>query len=206
MYESITTKEQWARWLQSALLEALAGSGLRPEVRYREAEYEMTGAEQVLKKPEAYILKITLPLEWTVINELNGNDINVQKLMEIAEAVHRFAMDVWPDRISSDYQYEQFRKLPGRFVFHTDETPSILYRITMMKVCDQIGKRNIKKADLYEDMIIIYTRRGSWRIDFSDYRNRLDEVLQYMSAFMRRPIRHKYLYELRHKKDDKTKG
>ena len=38
MYESITTKEQWARWLQSALLEALAGSGLRPEVRYREAE------------------------------------------------------------------------------------------------------------------------------------------------------------------------
>lgn len=206
MYESITTKEQWARWLQSALLEALTGSGLRPEVRYREAEYEMTGAEQVLKKPEAYILKITLPLEWTVVNELKGNDINVQKVMEIAEAVHRFATDVWPGRISSDYQYEQFRKVPGRFVFHTDETPSILYRITMMKVCDQIGRRNIKKADLYEDMIIIYTRRGSWRIDFSDYRNRLDEVLQYMSAFMRRPIRHKYLYELRHKKDDKTKG
>lgn len=198
-YNRYNDRLDWGEWLRGILLKALEGSGLRPSVEYiPEKSTEAT--------EEMYKLVISLPLEWNVVNYLANRDICVERALEIAAQVKEFATEAWPDRMVSDYQYDMFKKLPGDFEFMTEKTPEILHRITMWKVSEKIGVKSIRNIDLYDDLLIIHTRRGSWRIDYDDYRLRLEEILKLMRLWMRKPIRYKYLYELRRKKNDKTEG
>lgn len=214
-YNKYNDRLDWGEWLRSLLLKALEGSGLRPSVEYipekwrdaTEKELEANPDEpQKLVSQEMYRMTISLPLEWNVVNLLANRDICAERALEIAARVKEFATEAWPDRICSDYQWDMFRKLPGDFEFMTEKTPEILHRITMWKVSEAIGKRNIRNIDLYDDLLVIHTRRGSWRIDYDDYRLRLREVLDLMKPWMRKPIRYRYLYELRRKKNDTKEG
>lgn len=214
-YNRYSDRLDWGEWLRSLLLKALEGSGLRPSVEYIPEKTEEVSVHDIecgvgpvtkVVTPEMYRLTVSLPLEWNVVVLLANNDINPDRALEIVSQVKEFAVEAWPDRICSDCQYDMFRKLPGNFEFMTEKTPEILHRITMWKVSERIGVKNIRNIDLYDDLLVIHTRRGSWRIDYDDYRLRLEEVLNLMRPWMRKPIRYKYLYEIRRKKNDKTEG
>lgn len=217
-YNQYKDRLDWADWLKGLLMKALEGTGLRPSVEYIPAEYEEKEDEngetvRVEKMPEMYSLTITLPLEWRVINKLAGDDICAEKALEITRLVAEFFREAWPDRMVTDRQYDMFRRLPGFFDWLTEKTPEILWKLTMIRMCETIGKRNVRDIDLYEDKLVIHTRRGSWRIDYDNYRDRLEEVVKFMRPWMRRPIRYQYLRTLRKTRkendsdnDDKNKG
>ena len=220
-YNDYNSRLDWAEWLQKVVRKSLEGTGLRPDVEYRPAEYRKPSEKELednpeaqpeMTKPETYVLTITCPLEWRVINRLTGDDICVDKALEIAREVTEFASEAWPDHMISDVQYDRFRRLPGAFDWLTEQAPTIMHRLTMARMCETIGKRNVKYIDLYPDKLIIHTRRGNWRIDYDDFRERLEEVVVQMRPWMRKPIRGAYLKEIRNKKNtnkddkDKTEG
>ena len=179
-------KKDWGRWLQGALAERLAGTGLRPEVTCF---------------PGGCLLVVICPLEWRVSNRLRGADATAEKAFEIADAVLAFYRDAWPERMGTDYQYELFRQVPGTFEWTTEQAPEILYRLTMQRLTQEFGSRSVKGITMYEDLLVVHTRwAGDFYIGIDNYRKRLEEVSHAMRAFMRKPLRHSFLYQLRHGK------
>ena len=199
--------------LQDNIASFLEGSGLRSTVLYNAPVYDETQIPRRLKSPESFDIAVINPLEWKVTLNITGDDIGLPKALEFVNAVKKFDAEVWPDRVCSELQYEVFRKIPGRFEWLSEKTPDILYRITMMKLTQKFGVRNIRSIDLYEDELIVHTRTGPFLIGYDNYRDRMDEVMRTMGAFMRKPIRYRYLLTLRQQKKqqdindtDKTKG
>lgn len=190
-------KTAWGRWLQSHLLDKLSGTGLRPEVEY-------TTIPRNDKEVDCYRMVIVCPLEWRVINHLVGEDINIDKANEIADAVLAFYADAWPEKMGTDYLYDLFRRIPGHFDWLTEQAPDILYRVTMQQLTRRYGSRSVKGITMYEDLLIVHTRwAGDFSIDIDNYRVRLEQITRAMRAFMRKPIRFQYLYQLRHGKNPK---
>ena len=87
------------------------------------------------------------------------------------------------------------------FEWTTERAPEILYRVTMQQLQRRYGPRCIKGITMYEDQLVVHTRwAGDFYIGIDQYRKRLEEVSHAMRAFMRKPLRHQYLYQLRHGK------
>ena len=209
-YNTYKEKLDWGDWAKGLMTKALEGTGLRPAVEYIPAEYKEVKTDEGETKremtmPEMYRLTITMPLEWRVITRIAGEDICPEKVIDITRQVAEFAREAWPDKMATERQYEMFRNLPGFFDWLTQKAPDILWRLTMRRLDETIGRRNILKIDLYDDLLIVNTRRGSWRIDYDNYRMRLEEVIKLMRPWMRRPIRGKFLRELRREKQEKNK-
>ena len=203
-------KKEWGRWLASVLTDRLAGTGLRPEVEYLPAVVEerrdRPGAEPVRKEttPERYRLTVVCPLEWKVTNYLQGDDIGLPGAGRIVDAVLEFHDEAWPERISTDWMYDLWKRVPGFFEWITEQAPSILYRVTMAQLTRRFGPRCVKGITMYEDLLVVHARwAGDFYIGIDNYRDRLEEVASAMRAFMRKPIRHQYLYQLRHGSKDK---
>ena len=191
---------EWGEWLRGAVAEKLAGTGLRPEVEWMEPLMEEDRKNPgTLKetRPAYYRLSIVCPLEWKVTNKIFGNDGVLEKAMEITDDVLLFYREAWPDRICCDWQYDIWKRVPGFFDWTTEQAPNILYRVTMQQLTQRFGPRAIKGITLYEDLLIVHTRRGDYRIDIDNYRARLEEVAGWMGGLMRRPIRYQYLLKLR---------
>ena len=185
-------KIAWGRWLCAALVDKLAGTGLRPEVEYAPVD----------DGPDRYLLRIVCPLEWRVTNWLRGGDISLEKALEITDIVLAFYREAWPERMCTDVQYDLFLQVPGTFEWLTEQAPDILYGVTMRQLQHHYGPRCVKGITLYEDLLVVHTRwAGDFYIGIDQYRQRLDEVVHAMNAFMRKPLRHAYLYRLRHGKD-----
>ena len=205
MEENKIIGEAWGEWLLQHLQDAFGGSGLRPDVVWHAPVYETKEDEdgneyRKLKIPESFDLVIVRPLDWKIIHNLVGKDICMEKALETVNAVLEFNSESWPERMCTDLQYDMFRKLPGKFEWLTEQTPQILYRVTMQRLTQIFGVRNIRSIDLYEDELIVHTRTGPFLIRYDNYRDRLDEVTRAMSAFMRKPIRYQYLFKLRQQK------
>lgn len=218
MEKEFLVGEDWGIWLQKNLAEALEGSGLRVAVTHRDPVYEEREIDgetvRRMRKPEEFEVQVICPLEWKVKRILTGKDISLEKALETVKAVMAFHAEAWPDRICSELQYEYYRNIPGVFVWLTEKTPEILYRVTLMLLSQKFGMRNVRKIDLYDDELIVHTRTGPFLIGYDDYRGRMEEVMRSMGAFMRKPIRYKYLFDLRQRKkancddknSDKTEG
>lgn len=207
-----TDKAAWGQWLQSALTESLAGTGLRPEVEYLPPVYEEDwhksddGSGPIMKKRKdsRYSITIICPLEWKVTNIVPESDISLKKVQEIIGSVLEFYREAWPERICTDYMYDIWKRVPGFFDWLTEMAPHILYRVTMQQLTQRYGSRAIKGITMYEDMLVVHTRwAGDFNIGIDNYRKRLEEVAGAMQAFMRKPLRFQYLYQLRHGKNDK---
>lgn len=203
-------REQWGRWLAGVLTDRLAGTGLRPEVEYLPEVTETTergpGGEPVTRVavPERYRLTVVCPLEWKVVNTLKGQDISPDRAVEITDAVLTFYREAWPERMCTDWMYDIWRRVPGFFDWTTDQAPAILYRVTMQQLTQRFGPRSVKGITLYEDLLVVHCRwAGDFYIGIDNYRDRLEEVTSAMRAFMRKPIRYQYLYQLRNGKKDK---
>lgn len=180
-------RKAWCRWLQGALADRLAGTGLRPEVECL---------------PDGCLLTIVNPLEWRVSNRLQGADATLEKAAGIADAVLAFLRDAWPERMCTDYMYDLFLRVPGTFEWTTEQAPEILYRLTMQRLTQEYGSRSVKGITMYEDLLVVHTRwAGDFYIGIDNYRKRLEEVSHAMRACMRKPLRHSFLYQLRHGKD-----
>jgi hypothetical protein len=207
--EQYGDKTAWGGWLRGVLADRLAGTGLRPEVEYLPAEYEpvrdFPGRDPVpprLAAPERYVLRIVCPLEWRVTNRIPPGDGALERAVEITDAVLAFYRDAWPERMCTDYMYDIFRRVPGLFEWTSERAPEILYRVTMARITQEYGSRSVRGITLYEDLLVVHTRwAGDFYIDMDNYRARLDEVLHAMRAFMRKPLRHSFLYRLRHGQD-----
>ncbi len=218
MEKEFLVGEDWGIWLQKNLAEALEGSGLRVAVTHRDPVYEEREIDgetvRRMRKPEEFEVQVICPLEWKVKRILTGKDISLEKALETVKAVMAFHAEAWPDRICSELQYEYYRNIPGAFVWLTEKTPEILYRVTLMLLSQKFGMRNVRTIDLYDDELIVHTRTGPFLIGYDDYRGRMAEVMRSMGAFMRKPIRYKYLFDLRQRKkancddknSDKTEG
>ena len=195
-------------WLKGVLTEQFAGSGLRPEIEWREAveeEYSAhPGRKRVLRKAH-YLYSIVCPLEWKVTNRLY-EDNPLPRMTEINDAVLLFLREAWPERIHTDGQYDIWRRVPGRFEWTTAQAPVILYRVAMQRLTQRFGPRNIKGITLYDDLLIVHTKRGDFLIEVDNFRDRLDEAIGRMDHLMRRPIRYPYLQELRSNKKNKANG
>lgn len=185
-----TDKQAWGQWLQGVLTDTLAGSGLRPEVEYLE--------------PARYRVTIVCPLEWKVTNWLPAETITLEKVQEIVDAVLEFYREAWPERMCTDYMYDIWRRVPGFFDWLTEQAPVILYRVTMQQLTQHYGPRAVKGITMYDDLLVVHARRaGNFYIDIDNYRRRLDDVVKAMRAFMRKPLRFQYLYQLRNGKNNK---
>ena len=181
-------RSAWTGWLRGVLADMLAGTGLRPEVEY-DAETDRC------------LLRIVCPLEWRVNNWIPGGDLSLEKATEIVDAVLLFYREAWPEGICNDYMYELFRQIPGTFEWTTERAAEILYRVTMQQLTQRYGSRSIKGITMYEDLLVVHTRwGGDFYIGIDNYRKRLEEVSHAMRPFMRKPLRHQYLYQLRHGK------
>lgn len=196
-------KIEWGEWLRGAIADKLSGTGLRPEVEWFEPLMEEDRANPGTmkeKKASFYRLTIVCPLEWKVRNDIYGDDV-LAKAVAITDAVLLFYREAWPERICCNWQYDIWKKVPGFFDWVTEQAPNILYRVTMQQLTERFGTRNIKGITLYEDLLIVHARRGNFRIDIDNYRDRLEETAKAMLGLMRRPIRYQYLYKLRHQKN-----
>ena len=181
-------RNAWTGWLWGVLADMLAGTGLRPEIEY-------------IPETDRCLLRIVCPLEWRVTNWIDGNELSLAKAMEIVDAVLLFYREAWPERMCNDTQYEYFRQVPGTFEWTTEQAPEILYRVTMQQLQLQYGPHAVKGITLYEDLLVVHTKwAGDFSISIDNYRKRLEEVSHAMRAFMRKPLRHQYLYQLRHGK------
>lgn len=181
-------RNAWTGWLRGVLADMLGGTGLRPEVEY-------------VPETDRCLLRIVCPLEWRVTNWIDGNELSLEKAMEIVDAVLLFYREAWPERMCNDAQYEYFRQVPGTFEWTTEQAPEILYRVTMQQLQLRYGPRAVKGITLYEDLLVVHTKwAGDFSISIDNYRKRLEEVSHAMRAFMRKPLRHQYLYQLRHGK------
>lgn len=204
-------KADWGEWLRGVIMDRLSGTGLRPEVEWVEplTEEDRKNPGQMKQvRASYYRLTIVCPLEWKVTNKLFGDEGIREKAEEITDAVLYFYREAWPDRICCDYQYDIWKRVPGFFDWTTEQAPEILYRVTMQQLTQRFGARNIRGITLYEDLLIVHTRRGDYRIDIDNYRDRLEEVAGYMGGVMRRPIRYQFLQKLRQQKrqDNHTDG
>ena len=185
-------KRAWGKWLCAVLADKLAGTGLRPEVEY----------DPVDDGPDRFLLRIVCPLEWRVSNWLRGGDITLEKALEITDVILVFHREAWPERMCTDAQYDLFHQVPGTYEWLTEQAPDILYGVTMRQLQRHYGPRCVKGITLYEDLLVVHARwAGDFYIAIDQYRKRLDEVVHAMKAFMQKPIRHPYLYRLRHGKD-----
>ena len=190
-----TDKMAWGQWLQGVLADTLSGTGLRPEIAY---------LPPVKVKDGRYRITVVCPLEWRVTNWISEIDITLEKVQEIMDAILVFYREAWPERIFTDYMYDIWCRVPGFFDWQTEMAPNILYRVTMQQLTRRYGPRAIKGITMYEDMLVVHTRwAGNFDIGIDNYRRRLEEVSKAMRAFMRKPIRFQYLYQLRHGKNDK---
>ena len=186
----IQLKKSQVEWLREVLAEQLAGSGLRPEVEWLDSHYRYS---------------VVCPLEWKVTNMVHEED-PLPRMAEITEAVLLFWREAWPERICTDWQYDIWRRVPGFFDWSTEQAPVILYRVAMQRLSQRFGPRNIKGITLYDDLLIVHTRRGNFRIDMDNFRDRLEETVGRMDRLMRRPIRYHYLQEIRHHKKNEQDG
>ena len=207
-----TDKTAWGKWLQSVLADALADTELRAEVEYLPPVYEEErqkpgdNSEPSKKKIKdgRYRISIVCPLEWKVTNWVSEADITLEKVQEITNAVLDFYREAWPEKMCTDYMYNIWKKVPGFFDWQTEMAPNILYRVTMQQLTQAYGVRAVKGITMYEDMLVVHARwAGDFYIDIDNYRRRLEEVSGFMRAFMRKPLRFQYLYQLRHGKNDK---
>ena len=181
-------KSAWCGWLRGVLADMLAGTGLRPEVEYE-------------PETDRCLVRIVCPLEWRVTHWIRGDELTLEKALETVDPVLLFYREAWPERMCSDAQYELFRQVPGVFEWTTEQAPEILYRVTMQQLQRRYGPRCIKGITMYEDQLVVHTRwAGDFYIGIDQYRKRLEEVSHAMRAFMRKPLRHQYLYQLRHGK------
>ncbi len=216
--DTLFQKQTWGKWLESSLSSKLEGTGLRPEVEYIPPVYDEVrvrvpddekgkpGREMKMIAPEKYRLTIISPLEWKVENDLSGKDISPEKADEIVSAVLLFHTEAYPEKICSDYMYDIFRRVPGKMIWITEKASEILYRVTFMELTRRFGPRSVKGITMYEDLLVVHTKwAGDFYIGIDDYRKRLEEVSTAMTAFMRKPLRHKFLYELRHGNANKKK-
>lgn len=204
----IQLKKFHVEWLRGVLAEQLTGSGLRPEIEWLEPVEEEDPAHpgriKVIRKAH-YLYSIVCPLEWKVTNRFHEED-PLPRMSEITEAVLLFWREAWPERICTDWQYDIWRRVPGFFDWSSEQAPVILYRIAMQRLTQRFGPRNIKGITLYDDLLIVHTRRGNFRIDMDNFRDRLEETIGRMDRLMRRPIRYPYLQEIRHNKKNEQDG
>lgn len=204
----IQLKKSQVEWLREVLAEQLAGSGLRPEVEWlgpvEEEDPAHPGRTKVIRKAH-YLYSIVCPLEWKVTNHIH-EESPLPRMAEITEAVLLFWREAWPERICTDWQYDIWRRVPGFFDWATEQAPVILYRIAMQRLTQRFGPRNIKGITLYDDLLIVHTRRGNFRIDMDNFRDRLEETVGRMDRLMRRPIRYRYLQEIRQNKKNEQDG
>lgn len=207
-----TDKVVWGQWLQSVLAETLSGTGLRPEIEYLPPVYEeKRKKDDDYSKPKMkkgkdgrYRITVVCPLEWRVTNWISEMDITLEKVQEIMDAILVFYREAWPERICTDYMYDIWCRVPGFFDWQTEMAPNILYRVTMQQLTRRYGPRSIKGITMYEDRLVVHARwAGDFYIGIDNYRRRLEEVSKAMRAFMRKPLRFQYLYQLRHGKNDK---
>lgn len=200
--------EQWAVWLQVAMEQELTGCGIRPKVEYIPAVYKENENDpngySVMVSPEKLEISFVLPLEWRYWNLFTPKELSLEKARELASFCRTFVEEVWTEDFHEPRYIELFWAMPGQFEFYSERTPQMLYRITRVLVEKQIGPKNFRRIDLYEDRLIIYTRTGPFYVGYDHYRERMDEVLRGMRAFMRKPIRYEYLKELRRKRKDET--
>ncbi|MGM9739838.1 MAG: hypothetical protein ACI3ZP_04465 [Candidatus Cryptobacteroides sp.] len=205
-YNKYQDELEWAGWLKTRITKALEGTGLRPEVEVIPKtcieEFDESGIVRKKEEPAKLRIAITMPLEWRVVNFLTLEKATADKALDIVLKIKEFAMEAWPDKMVTDRQYDMFRRLPGSFEWLTEKTPEILWRLTMCRMCETIGKRNIKDIELYDDSLVINTRRGSWMINYDNFRARLDKVEEEMRPWMRRPIRYEFLKKLRKEKEN----
>ena len=189
-------QEEWCRWLQGVLEEKLAGCGVRVEVAFV--------AEEGL-----YRIAVICPLEWKVtctatedaVKE-EGETALLDAAVQMAEAVRRFALLAWPDRLRDIRAYELWRDIPGSFEWITEQAPEILYRVTMQELHRRFGRRCVKEITLCEDLLVVHTRwAGNYCIGFNDYRRSLENAAGTIAGYMRKPIRNEYLKELRNGKN-----
>ena len=102
--------------------------------------------------------------------------------------------------------YDIFRRVPGKMIWITEKASEILYRVTFMELTRRFGPRSVNGITMYEDLLVVHTKwAGDFYIGIDDYRKRLEEVSTAMTAFMRKPLRHIFLYELRHGNANKKK-
>ena len=204
----IQLKKFHVEWLRGVLAEQLTGSGLRPEIEWLEPVEEEDPAHpgriKVIRKAH-FLYSIVCPLEWKVTNRFHEED-PLPRMSEITEAVLLFWREAWPERICTDWQYDIWRRVPGFFDWSSEQAPVILYRIAMQRLTQRFGPRNIKGITLYDDLLIVHTRRGNFRIDMDNFRDRLEETIGRMDCLMRRPIRYPYLQEIRHNKKNEQDG
>ena len=199
-----TDSMAWGRWLQSILVDALAGTGLRPEVEYLPVAQEVLWQEGVEIEDGRYRITITCPLEWQVTNRVSESGISVEKVQEIVDAILEFYREAWPERICTDRMYDIWRRVPGDFEWQTEMAPDILYRVTLQQLTRRFGPRAVKGITMYDDLLVVHARwAGDFYIGIDNYRARLEEVSGAMHAFMRKPLRFQYLYQLRHGNNDK---
>lgn len=181
-------RNAWFDWLRGVLADLLAGTGLRPEVTF-------------VPETDRCLVRIVCPLEWRVDNWVDASALTLDKAVEIVEAVLAFFREAWPERMCDDRQYELFRRIPGSFTWTTEQAPEILYRVTLQQLTQRYGPRSVTGITTYEDLLVVHTRwAGDFSIGIDNYRKRLEEVAHAMRAFMRKPLRHQYLYQLRHGK------
>ena len=194
----------WTEWLCGILMQHLAGSGIRASAEYVPPVYSAPDEDHPMKEPrlvtdEKIKLCFVKPLEWRCSRAFSPDLLNVGIALDLADQCRRFSNEVWDDDALS-CNYHLVLEISANFEFYSERTHQKLYRITRVLVENEIGPKNCKKIEVYEDFLLVYTRVGTYRISYNDYIKQLGYKLPVMRAMMRRPIRYQYLRELRRNK------
>ncbi len=194
---------EWCLWLNTVLDERLEGSGLRAEVVYIPNKEYYNEIGSIVRVKESFSLTVTQPLNWEISKYYDKEGLTLDIAIDIVDKALEFKTVAWDNKIENAYQYSLFKRLPGRFTFLAFNSPQIIRRLTYHILEEHFSARHIKRIDTMDSHLIIRTRYGVWRVNYWNYRVRMDEVIGFMKAFMRKPLRYQYLRELRRNRHDK---
>lgn len=142
-----------------------------------------------------YIFIITLPGEMSCRFRILDDCSAVDRAMEAVGAVRTFLLyDYSEAMLMTAEAARRFLSLPGDVQFlNEDERHVQQHRLSLIAAQDIFGASNVRGADyLTPDTLSLHTREGDFHVNVNRFKYSLQDTLNIMSRFMRKPLRKRY--------------